>query len=934
MGNRSVQSESKIAQFGFDIFIIDYICKPKIKTLHSQMPNNNQKEQSMILVPLSQGVFVTVPLYFAAVQPWVWPWYAAGMASAFLFFLWQQPFAKRQNSFLLNACWVGFLTWTLMQCLPMPLDILAALSPYRERILSDTAALAGLELKWSAISYDSRTSMAWWVFLLTLFLFYRVLKHSLSDARRLKQVLRVVMLLAALEALYGIVQALVPWVGVLGSDASAFDNARGTFINRNHFAGFLEMVFPLCLGYTCTFIRWGRQPEKVKLKQMFSSDYPAPPLALGVVLAILLVALIFSRSKAGIVAAGIGFFVFALLVRLGHGRFSTGLGIGMAASFGLTLIYSFRIGLDSVFQRFLRIGAATDRFQVWQDAWPMAVDHPLGIGLANFKQVFPVYRIQTPGDAIFEYAHNDYLQLLVEAGWPGVVLVVSAFIIFVTIAVLKVARMRPFRDPLRFFAAAGAVSGLISIGFHSLFDFNLQIPSNCIYFVLLLAIVRACTQNDSHAAAIRSALVGEPGLQEKLAIMTIAKKGLISAAVLCAATWLLSYGFTAHRISTKEPLVSDAKFAKTWDKSPQLAYRLGLMKYLTGDHQRAASFFKSALSADPFLMDAWLRLAKIEALAGNTGKAKAMLSHVARQTENIRRWKWHETLLALDLGMDELFVKNVNFLLSQNHRQPDTFQLLDTQFGHDAQQIMKMLDSNHMAAYLEWLMRWERVDDILRVWPHIFASDKADDKFVGRLVHFLLAHKQVRAAMDARRALTGNGDNDVAMTNPGFEEPLAGFGFGWQSGRSDSREWEVQRVSSPVRSGNFALQITFFGKKNLVFNHLYQIVPVSPGRFHRLSYFCRYQDITTDQGPFVEVNGYDCSPLHQNGDPMQGTDGWRHAFMTFTPPNDCHAVVVRLRRNPSNRFDSLIKGTLWLDDFQLQTLPCANHDCENFPKSP
>jgi hypothetical protein len=49
------------------------------------------------------------------------------------------------------------------------------------------------------------------------------------------------------------------------------------------------------------------------------------------------------------------------------------------------------------------------------------------------------------------------------------------------------------RDPLRFFLAVGAFSGLISMTVHSLFDFNLQIPANCLYFVVLMAVLSACT---------------------------------------------------------------------------------------------------------------------------------------------------------------------------------------------------------------------------------------------------------------------------------------------------------------------------------------------------------------------------------------------------------------------------------------------------------
>jgi hypothetical protein len=47
---------------------------------------------------------------------------------------------------------------------------------------------------------------------------------------------------------------------------------------------------------------------------------------------------------------------------------------------------------------------------------------------------------------------------------------------------------------MRFFLAVGAFSGIISLAFHSFFDFNLQIPANCLYFVTLMAILSSCTE--------------------------------------------------------------------------------------------------------------------------------------------------------------------------------------------------------------------------------------------------------------------------------------------------------------------------------------------------------------------------------------------------------------------------------------------------------
>jgi len=68
------------------------------------------------------------------------------------------------------------------------------------------------------------------------------------------------------------------------------------------------------------------------------------------------------------------------------------------------------------------------------------------------------------------------------------------FFIFLGKSARRIKQLDFRKDPLRFYLAVGAFSGLISMSVHSLFDFNLQIPANCLYFVVLMAIHSACTQ--------------------------------------------------------------------------------------------------------------------------------------------------------------------------------------------------------------------------------------------------------------------------------------------------------------------------------------------------------------------------------------------------------------------------------------------------------
>ena len=162
------------------------------------------------------------------------------------------------------------------------------------------------------------------------------------------------------------------------------------------------------------------------------------------------------------------------------------------AVIGLISFYSSQMGFESILERFFKVSTDTSRLEYWRDSLVIIKDHPLGTGLGTFRQVFPVYEVSTISERQAVYAHNDYLQVLVEAGWIGFLALVGGFAVFMVKSIRKVKRLRIPDDPLRFFLAVGALSGLVSMAFHSFFDFNLQMPANCVYFVTLIAIVDIC----------------------------------------------------------------------------------------------------------------------------------------------------------------------------------------------------------------------------------------------------------------------------------------------------------------------------------------------------------------------------------------------------------------------------------------------------------
>jgi O-antigen ligase len=122
---------------------------------------------------------------------------------------------------------------------------------------------------------------------------------------------------------------------------------------------------------------------------------------------------------------------------------------------------------------------------VWRDTWAMFASNPvLGVGLGAYETVYPIYT-HSNGYLLVQYAHNDYLQLLSDAGIVGGI----AGVWFLVLLFRAIARGTRSPDPLMSGLALGCGGGIFSILVHSLFDFNLQIPSNCLLFLLLTAVV-------------------------------------------------------------------------------------------------------------------------------------------------------------------------------------------------------------------------------------------------------------------------------------------------------------------------------------------------------------------------------------------------------------------------------------------------------------
>ena len=104
--------------------------------------------------------------------------------------------------------------------------------------------------------------------------------------------------------------------------------------------------------------------------------------------------------------------------------------VGLALLIALTLLLWF--GLDRVRTRWTDVGTGAalhdSRLSLWSRSLKLVREFPVwGTGLGTYQYVEPLYREDTAdGNLAYEFAHNDYLEALVEGGLIRLALTVLA----------------------------------------------------------------------------------------------------------------------------------------------------------------------------------------------------------------------------------------------------------------------------------------------------------------------------------------------------------------------------------------------------------------------------------------------------------------------------------------------------------------------------
>jgi O-antigen ligase len=400
----------------------------------------------------------------------------------------------------MNPLFFFFLALLLLQMTPLPDWLLLKLSPESKAVWNHSLPAASSLLQganqglWFTLApyvYPVRMSLVRWI---VYFLFFIGLVQTLNSRKRIEAAVILILALGCFEVLYGIVQTFSGmnniWWYQVGHDAHSI---KGTYLNRNHFAGFMEMGIVLAAAYAGASVDGLRKKTslvvrkndlKAKFLKSFSGEraYTKPFLIIfaGTIMG---TGLILSASRGGMIATAVALLVMGLLFFFRKKQRKKGALI--LALFLLTSIYALVAGIDHAVDRFKTFyvtmeerGRHTQKTTVLFNDYQMA-----GVGAGNFEYAFPKY--QDPKDiALFlDYTHNDWIQLLAETGVAGFVLLFAGMGYFLFV---YVRRWLEREDSFAVCLGIAPLGALAALAVHSYSDFNLHRPAN---FLLLTAII-------------------------------------------------------------------------------------------------------------------------------------------------------------------------------------------------------------------------------------------------------------------------------------------------------------------------------------------------------------------------------------------------------------------------------------------------------------
>lgn len=494
---------------------------------------------------ISHGLFLFLlifsPLAFGTVENWSRAVLEAGAALSFLL-LTAHVFLQRKTAMEIPGIAPLLLLTAFMalQLLPLPGQLVKVISPAAFEISRPYLELKGGSGFLPLTVHRKSTLLALFNQSACVLMYILTVCHC-SREEPLRRTVAVVVWLGVLIAVEAVLQKLTSPDAVYWFRPTVNASPVGPWVYANHFAGYMEMVFPLAIAlflYHRPRIDYGRTARE-KFIYLLTMPGANRSLLLATGAMVMAVSILLSVSRGGIITLCAAFLFFTLFSARVTSDARIRWSIVLTAAVVLMATW---LGWQPIIDKFGRLWGDTGlntsgRLPVLLDSIRLFRSFPAtGSGFGTFHHVYPAVRT-VPGDAVFDHAHNDYMELLAGGGLIGFLLC-AWFVLAVLIHTLG--RLRRRRERYSILLTSGALTGMLALLFHCLADFQMANGANALYFFLLGGLAVS-------AVNTRLTYRSRPTLLERRDARLFTVPLIIAVMLLTGSIW---YRFTLFRAET------------------------------------------------------------------------------------------------------------------------------------------------------------------------------------------------------------------------------------------------------------------------------------------------------------------------------------------------------------------------------------------------
>ncbi len=551
------------------------------------------------------------PLAFGTVEPWSYA--IMEILTAFALFIFLVAVVKKNEKLYAVPGIIPLLIllgYVLFQLVPLPSDTVKLLSPAAFEVYQGSNLFSNTS-KYMTLSLNHQATLSEFFRYSTYVMFYVLTIQLLKDKHLMRNTVLIIAFFGGILAVSSILQFYLTENVLLWFRPSPKNSIIvGPYVNHNHYAGLMEMIFPIVLSLFFFYRPRIKNTSLFKgIAEIFSSEKANIHILIGTAVLLIITSIFVSLSRSAMISTFLSLILFTLLlIKRKVSRGNTVLIVGVIMVTAISIGW---FGWDQIFDRFAKLKNAQGviheaRFDFWEDSKQMVEDYKItGSGFGSYRYVYPTYRTITT-KLTLTHAHNDYLELLCEGGLIAFGLLSVFFLIVIYKTYLKFTERK---QAFSIYLYMGSITAVTAILLHSFTDFNTHIGANGLWFFFVLGMTVSATHTNFKKLSISTRLSEVTSSFKKYVCFALVFV-LLGATVWYNFSNLIGQFYFSniknHSMSAETP----AEELKTIEKIAEFASRFNLLNgeyrfskansaWFLKDIEKAKINFQASLMLDP-----------------------------------------------------------------------------------------------------------------------------------------------------------------------------------------------------------------------------------------------------------------------------------------------------------------------------------------------